>query len=570
MKLKAFRIQNFRSIVDSGFQDLSPDHITTIIGQNESGKTSLLEALCAFEEDNMTVDDLRIDGTVPIVTCVYQFDSIDEAKEITEDFDESAIIEFYDKLNNFNLCVSIKKTWDDESIQNAPHCEFENTDLITSLNEVFTQEEIKRLLEKIYENTPFMFAFEDAGLLPSTIDLIALEKKDTSVDGYKGATNFLELANLSIENLKNHQKNDRLITNKIDQANSKISDKLKEFWSQTLGIDDKISIQMEIKNYDATVPGKQGQPYLSFWIKDKNGRLRPKQRSKGVKWFISFFITLLTTALKEQNCILLIDEPGANLHAKAQKDILRILESVKDKLQIIYATHSPYLLDIEKIYRVLAVEREDADEYTVSNVYKFQKLGNASIDTLLPLYMNMGVDISHQDVVQKKENIILEEISAFFYFKAFWDLCNKRKSVYFLPATGVNNIPMLSNLMLGWGLEFSVVVDDDSAGRKVFNKLKSINVLEDNKLIKITDCDGVEDLFCQEDFKEFVLKNVEADFQSDESNSAYLKRIGNQSKPLLGRNFMIAVKNKEISRKDLSTTTMRNISLIVEKVFNSL
>jgi len=45
MKLTAFRIQNFRSIVDTDFQDLSQDNISAIIGQNESGKTSILEAL---------------------------------------------------------------------------------------------------------------------------------------------------------------------------------------------------------------------------------------------------------------------------------------------------------------------------------------------------------------------------------------------------------------------------------------------------------------------------------------------------------------------------------------------
>ena len=48
MKLTAFRIKNFRSIVDTGWQNLSPDNITCLIGQNESGKTSVLEALEGF------------------------------------------------------------------------------------------------------------------------------------------------------------------------------------------------------------------------------------------------------------------------------------------------------------------------------------------------------------------------------------------------------------------------------------------------------------------------------------------------------------------------------------------
>ena len=48
MQLVAFRIQNFRSIVDTGWHQLAHDNITSLIGQNESGKTSILEGLKAF------------------------------------------------------------------------------------------------------------------------------------------------------------------------------------------------------------------------------------------------------------------------------------------------------------------------------------------------------------------------------------------------------------------------------------------------------------------------------------------------------------------------------------------
>ena len=48
MILKSFRIKNYRSIVDTGWNNLSPDNVTALIGQNESGKTSVLEALRSF------------------------------------------------------------------------------------------------------------------------------------------------------------------------------------------------------------------------------------------------------------------------------------------------------------------------------------------------------------------------------------------------------------------------------------------------------------------------------------------------------------------------------------------
>ncbi|RLD71124.1 MAG: hypothetical protein DRI98_06045, partial [Bacteroidetes bacterium] len=61
MHLVSFRIQNFRSIVDTGWHTLAHDNITSLIGQNESGKTSILEALKAFHDGGLIEDMLRSD-----------------------------------------------------------------------------------------------------------------------------------------------------------------------------------------------------------------------------------------------------------------------------------------------------------------------------------------------------------------------------------------------------------------------------------------------------------------------------------------------------------------------------
>ena len=71
MKLTAFRIRNFRSIVDTGWQSLSPDNITCLIGQNESGKTSVLEALKLFYTGIISEDVLRSDLSLPEVSCRF-------------------------------------------------------------------------------------------------------------------------------------------------------------------------------------------------------------------------------------------------------------------------------------------------------------------------------------------------------------------------------------------------------------------------------------------------------------------------------------------------------------------
>jgi len=73
MKISAFRIRNFRSIVDTGWQNLSPDNITCLIGQNESGKTSVLEGLKAFYGGTISEDVLRSDLSMPEISCRFSF-----------------------------------------------------------------------------------------------------------------------------------------------------------------------------------------------------------------------------------------------------------------------------------------------------------------------------------------------------------------------------------------------------------------------------------------------------------------------------------------------------------------
>ena len=622
MKLKAFRIQNFRSIKDTGWQELSSDNITAIVGQNESGKTSILEALEAFDSNHITGDDIRNDNSSPIVTCTFCFEDENIKNFLDENIPEN--YDFYDSLvetiQELEHCVTLQKTWDVKKLDDEPILEIINEELIDyfkvleeelhytemaeasettdetseTTDEAFettdeasettdeasettdeTSASEKELLtldsfaEIIYNCTPLITLFKDESLLPSKIDIVDLEKKNEEAEGYIGAQNFLYITELTVNELKNHQLNERMVKDKIGTVNEQFSEHFRKFWSQSLGTKDKISIEVEVKNYDQTNESKVGQSYLSFWIKDKNGNLGPAQRSKGLRWFISFFLTLKATVQEYSNRIMLIDETGANLHATAQEDILKILESEKENMQIVYATHSPYLIDVEKVYRVLVVERKDInnDNKTVTKVYKPQQ--GASRDTLFPIYTAMGVDISHQQVIKKTNNIILEEISALYYFQAFWKLFDKEKEAHFLPTNGCSNIPLLANLLLGWGIQFSVVVDDEKKGREVIKKLIENKVLPEERLIKIKDCDGIEDLFSKEDFAKLILTGATEEIPDNKKISRYVKDE-KLSKPILAYEFLIKVEKEAIKKDDLSQVTQQNIDKLLNKIVESL
>ena len=298
-----------------------------------------------------------------------------------------------------------------------------------------------------------------------------------------------------------------------------------------------------------------------------------KQRSKGVRWFLSLYLQLKASAIdnvdSKKQLIFLIDEPGASLHARAQADTIKVFDEIVEKsIQIIFTTHSPYFINVDTIYRILAVQRNEDDDESDTRIFNTHELGAASTDTLSPLYKIMGVDFSHQNVIKKDNNVILEEISAFYYLRSFWLLNNVGRELNFLPATGTSNIEQLVYLFLGWDLDFIVIVDDETSGRKVYNKLKR-NLYEDEedkaskKIIKLKGYKCFEEIFSIFDFKKYVLCDDTAIIES--SIFDYLKKE-KIAKGIVSLKFLNKVKDKEIKFDSFDTESKNNIKELIEKI----
>ena len=599
MRLRAFRINNFRSVIDSEWRDMSLDNITVLIGQNESGKTSVLEALNSFYASKLSSDYIRSDGKLPEISCSFEVDS--EALNKLLPPLKVIPVKILNKIKDSSR-INLKRVWESENTSrlcleeedlrvmfaeaseadvlmgpakvDEAQAEGENKDPSLEQKEpekpsILTEEEF---CKQVFDNIPVFEFFQDFGsLLPDVIDITDIESKKQEVQGYKGARNFLTIADLDLNEIKTGER--RIVGNKINRLNKSLTTEFRAFWRQNIGKSNKIGIEVELKHH-SDQEGKEiaGKPYLCFWINDGEERLYLKQRSKGVRWFLSFYLQLKASAKEEgreekkRGRIFLIDEPGGSLHARAQEDVLKLFESLKEKLQIIYTTHSPHLVQLETLYRILAVQRADEDEVNSATlILNAQQLGEASRDTLSPIYTLMGADFSSQTVIQKKNNIILEEISGYYYLTAFWELGGSTREIHFLPANGAFNVPQLAYLFLGWGLSFGVVVDDDQAGRTVYKELRK-NIFEENsieaskKLLKIKDCDGIEDVFSKTDFKKYVISDVTARFSS--RNSQYIKDIG-LSKQIAGVKFRLLVKENKLKLEDLQSETQNKIKALV-------
>lgn len=95
------------------------------------------------------------------------------------------------------------------------------------------------------------------------------------------------------------------------------------------------------------------------------------ERSQGLRYFLSYFVQL--TAHRQglaSNEIMLLDEPDAYLSSLGQQDLLRVLEdyanpeSEAPRHQVVYVTHSPFLIDRNAGQRIRVLDKGSEDEGT--------------------------------------------------------------------------------------------------------------------------------------------------------------------------------------------------------------
>ncbi len=425
------------------------------------------------------------------------------------------------------------------------------------------------LAEESFKHIPIFELFEDfSSLLPNRIDLEDIFTLNNTAEGFKAARNFLVVSDLKATFFE--ERNSRILKQKIEKLNNEISLNFQDYWRQSLGKDNKIKIHFELEHYDNTHPDKMGRPYLEFWIKDEQERLYPKQRSRGVRWFLSFYLELKANAIENNNQprVFLIDEPGLSLHARAQEDVLSVFEDIKEDIQIIYSTHSPHLININKLYRLLAVQRAVEDDMKSETViFDPRSLNDASTDTLSPIYTLMGTKLSDHQFVKKKNNVIVEDTPTYYYLSTIFTLANYKRELYFLPATEVNNVPTLVNLLMGWKLDFIVLLDDDPDGSKVYRELRR-NHFGNNeetasrKLLRMESIGSIEDIFSTIDFKNFVLhKRVGI----TESNSEYIE-MNELSRAKLAADFILDVQNNQLTIDDFDVETVANMQKVIKMI----
>jgi predicted ATP-dependent endonuclease of OLD family len=586
MRLKSFRIKNYKSIVDSGeCRLLDLDGITVLAGQNESGKSSILQALRDYHKDIISEEAIRLDGEVPEVSCTYllekdDFDTIiSEIKEYAELPD--SIVNFLSKLLEFTLIKvfedrkaptirlssdTVEKLEKIRQIEISSNLKAQNKTQTENSDEEDEEDETEKLVtiddddfvdQIIYgldANLPRVIFFDDfCDLLPDRILISDLVGRNSKASGYQA------VKNMEVILMDDFTKLDTLGDARRQKAQSTyektITAKFNEKWTQKISEDDQAKIYIQY-NQGKTTNGA----YLNFFIETKDGEfLAPRQRSQGFRWFLSFYLQLKAESERNNSLIILFDEPGLFLHSRAQSDMVNVFEELSHKNQIIYSTHSPYLIDTSKLHRIKLVINSKEAGTTVEKITT-GKVRNKK-DSLKPIIDAMGLEVAHNFSTTKKRNVILEGITDFYYLEAFRRLLNIKSDFAFIPAMGAPNVHLLMELCIGWGLEWLIVFDAKGV-TKEYNKIKK-NYFGNNeddaqqKILKLHGFDGIEDLFDDRDFHH-LLQDVQLEPGKNKGDLI----DSNGGKELVGRLFLEKVNTGEIKKSDLSSNTHDNFNNI--------
>lgn len=485
MRLLAARVRKVMSVHDSGRLALD-EGITTIVGKNESGKTAMLQALYRanpLPSGHPTAFTARRD--YPRRDLGRDRALIDEVRPVTLevelDYADRQSLEHTGSLLPTTPLFASRRYGDDQ--------------LHWAVDEEGTPLEASpEALARLTSMLPGFQYFDDHNVLPGSVSIRRLQELDAS-DLYPSERTALALLKLAGVADASFDEDDYEVRKAaLEAAAARLSDQLLEYWSQNRDL----SIELDLETMGLSSP----DPWLHIRVRDDRQRmsLNVAERSKGFIWFFSFLAAFSEFADQERRVILL-DEPGMNLHANAQSDLLRY---VKERLgpyhQVVYSTHSPYLIDAGRLSRCRVLENV-GDTGTVVSA----DLWRAGSETTVPLLAALGADLV-RTLVSSPHQLLVSSPSDVVYLTVMGDLLRSeggraldpRWTV--TPVGGASGLPTILALLGTSASSATVLMDGPAGSRGAVEELVNRGAIEAEHLVPLTDITGtldadLEDLF---------------------------------------------------------------------------
>ena len=559
MRLRRFRVRAFRCIHDSGY--ITVGDLAAFVGRNESGKTTILQALTLLNKDEMVsdldlCDELTDELKSEIKLTEGEFDLNENEREllgekfpnlsikkiiifrtnknpqIQYDFIDSefstkkdTILKSWknltDDLKNFVEIIPnhVSKQLDTEFFQSSmpidketfsvkldtlnktildaasqePQVISEWKDLYDQImgnfDSVFVSNKKRKELEKFILDTlhPRFVYFSDYKKILGNINLNEYLKDPTTsdvggieyleeFDRAETVKNLLYLAELEIGELKNASSSPSKLIKLLSTSNKKLTARLNPSWKG-----EPIHVELRLN------PGNIMSVIISDVHKDgtitNTGLLN--RRAEGFKWTFSFIVNFAAETQKAElkEAILLLDEPARNLHPTQQLGISDLLKNLTGSNQVLYATHSPFMIFDYTPGNLLVVELDRKKH--LSRI--FYDYWNADDATLTPILYGLskglvGSIIDREIGSNSRPLIIVETMSDTLYLNAFdkflQDPNISMNPLNIVPAYNKNSVLPLSIFYRNHGYNTFILLDNDLESKQIAVQLKDNKFLD--------------------------------------------------------------------------------------------
>ena len=389
---------------------------------------------------------------------------------------------------------------------------------------------------------PEFLYFDEYYSLPGTINLNKFKNKHIDDDFTKeenDITNALfELASIDIDKVMDSDNYEEFIS-ELEATSNSITDKLLDYWSTNNNLE--IIFDIQDKMNDST-----GYLNKLLQIRIRNIKHRVtlplKNRSKGFIWFFSFLVWFSKVQEKE-NLIILLDEPGLNLHAEAQEDLLKYIDKeLVPNYQVIYTTHSPFMIDSEKLDEVRTVydSNDSRKGSIISNAMEEKDQG-----TLFPLQAALGYNLA-QNLYISEKNLLVEGVADLMYLTVVSGILNSlnreglNDDITIVPVGGLDKVATFISLLRGNKLNMVCLLDTftDQKGKARLENLIQDKIIKEKQIkfyheyIERLDIADVEDMFEIDEYlcifnEEFKKDYNEISKNSIDNNKPIIPQINN-------------------------------------------
>jgi predicted ATP-dependent endonuclease of OLD family len=509
MRYTAFHFKNFKGIEEMTL-DLT-GAVTTLIGLNESGKTTILEAVFCFSygaEDleviNPEMAALRVpDKWIPISKRANFNDTVEICAVVELNSEDRAALQKHIR-KEFGLRLSELP----ETIEICERHVFENS-RFKKTNHTWDLEiagtrgrernprryaaksdewqgavaYLKEQLPRIWYFPNFLFELPERFSLSETA-LVAGDEEQAKSQFYRSTFEQIlaELgsgANLQthiVERVQSDERADqRSLSALLLDMGRVITNTIFEGWDRIFGS------RPAAQEVELEAEADSGETFLELRIKGPDGYYDLSERSLGFRWFFMFLLMTSFHGLNEDGpkALFLLDEPASNLHSTAQAELLKSFKNLVQKCDLVYTTHSHHLIDVRWLDSAYVVKNAALGSLDFAD-YVTQRMGANTSISATPYrrfvaenpeqtsYFQPVLDLLdyRPSVLEPVPDVVLVEGKSDFYLLRYASEILGLHDMKLVPGGGASTLEPLIRLHVGWAKSFVVLLDGDKEGHK--------------------------------------------------------------------------------------------------------